>query len=187
MPNKWDQQFSQATEPGRPADVLIDNKHLLPANGNSLEIACGLGANALLLAKHGLETSAWDSSSAGLEKLSHFAQKQFVTIKTRCIDLETSERLEGSFDVIVVAHYLYRPLCTAIESLLKPNGLLFYQTFTQVKTTPGGPNNPKFLLKKNELLKLFPNLSLVSYREERDCGDLSIGLRNLAYLVARKD
>lgn len=50
----------------QPSQVLLDNSHLLPASGRALDLACGLGANALYLAKRGMTTSAWDLSPVQL-------------------------------------------------------------------------------------------------------------------------
>jgi len=185
--SKWDKKFSSATEPGKPATMLLQNQHLLPETGDALDIACGLGSSTLFLAEHGLNTTAWDSSSVALEKVQDFAKQKAVTVSVKQVDLETPLNVEQQFDVITVCHYLYRPLCSFIIDSLKPGGLLFYQTFTQQKTTEEGPSNPAFLLEENELLKLFSQLSPVAYREERDCGNIDQGLRNMAYLVARKD
>ncbi len=185
--SKWDKKFAAAAEPGKPATMLLQNSHLLPITGDALDIACGLGSSSLFLAEHGLNTSAWDSSFVALEKVQTFAAQQQLSINTKQIDLETPFIIENQYDVITVCHYLYRPLCPLIIDSLKPGGLLFYQTFTQHKTIDEGPSNPAFLLAKNELLELFSALSPVAYREESDYGNIDQGLRNIAYLVARKD
>jgi len=48
------------------ARVLVDFEHLLPATGRALDLACGSGGNALLLAQHGLKTWAWDISDTAV-------------------------------------------------------------------------------------------------------------------------
>ena len=185
--SKWDKKFASADNPGKPATMLLQNQHLLPNTGNALDIACGLGASALFLAEHKLNTTAWDSSAVALEKVQLFAKQRNLSISTRQVDLETPLAAEKQYDVITVCHYLYRPLCPFIIDSLKPGGLLFYQTFTQFILSDEGPSNPAFLLDDHELLDLFSALSPVAYREERDCGNTTRGLRNVAYLVARKD
>ena len=65
---KWDARYRENkivhTEA---ASVLAENRHLLPRSGVALDLACGIGANARLLASHGLTTSAWDISTEALE------------------------------------------------------------------------------------------------------------------------
>jgi len=92
----------------------------------------------------------------------------------------------GSFDVIVVAHFLERALAPALMAALRPGGLLFYQTFIKEKVTDRGPGNPSYRLGRNELLKLFPSLEVVVYREEARIGDTTRGFRDQAMLVASK-
>lgn len=185
-PSRWDEKFAAATAPGATAEVLLHNRHLLPKWGCALDIACGLGSGALFLAGHGLATTAWDSSPVALQKLQAFAHQRRLAVTTHLLDLEQPFSTSQAFDVINVNHYLHRPLCPRIIALLKPGGLLFYQTWTQQKSSDEGPASPAFLLARNELLALFAPLAVVAYREEAGCGDLAHGLRNRAWLVAQK-
>src|SRR3569832_1463139 len=47
--DRWDARYREAGLPGAPATVLLENAHLMPRAGTALDLACGLGANALLL------------------------------------------------------------------------------------------------------------------------------------------
>jgi hypothetical protein len=80
---------------------------------------------------------------------------------------------------------LHRPICKHITAALKPNGLLFYQTFHENKLSTTGPSNPKFLLQNQELLKLFSDLKVLFYREDGRQGHVDKGLRDMAYLIAQ--
>jgi SAM-dependent methyltransferase len=91
----------------------------------------------------------------------------------------------ASFDCILVAHFLDRGLAPAIAEALRPGGLLFYQTFSRDGVGGHGPSNPAYRLGTNELLRLFPGLTLRFYREEGRVGDLTRGIRNLVQLVAQ--
>jgi SAM-dependent methyltransferase len=187
MPNSsWQEKYQNMVDPGEPIRALLQNQHLLPTTGNALDLACGLGANALFLASKGLTCQAWDFSTVALEKLAIRARDQKLPVETRVINLESDPFPDNQFDLILVSHYLYRPLCPAICNALKPGGLLFYQTFCQQKVSEKGPQNPKFLLAENELLELFNSLKPVVYREERLIGDTSQGFRNQAILIAQK-
>ena len=164
---RWNDRYAGRSEPGEPAFVLAANRHLLPAAGRALDLACGLGANALLLAEHGLQVDAMDCSDIGLEKLASFARERGVTVNTVQSDIELSFRLPSSYSVIVVSHYLYRPALPLLARALQPGGLLFYQTFTRDKVSASGPSNPDYLLKPFELLYAFQQLALRYYREDR--------------------
>lgn len=185
--NKWNTIYRQdsATQ-SEAAAVLRGHIFLLPTYGTALDLACGLGGNALLLAGTGLTTGAWDISSVALEKLQQQANTEDLTIRTRCVDIQPNSFEPQSFDVIVVSRFLDRALCPAIVSALKPGGLLFYQTFTREKTDQIGPNNPDYLLAENELLQLFSALRIVFYCEHGMIGDLAQGLRNEAQFIGQK-
>jgi 2-polyprenyl-3-methyl-5-hydroxy-6-metoxy-1,4-benzoquinol methylase len=48
--------------------VLAENEHLLPpGGGRALDLACGLGGNAVFLARRGFEVDAVDISEVGIE------------------------------------------------------------------------------------------------------------------------
>jgi SAM-dependent methyltransferase len=91
-----------------------------------------------------------------------------------------------SFDVIVVSRFLERSLAPAIVKALRPDGLLFYQTFIRDAVGQGGPRKPDFRLGTNELLQLFASLTVLVYREEGTRGDTTEGFRDEAMLVAAR-
>ncbi|PUD99067.1 MAG: hypothetical protein C3L24_11545, partial [Candidatus Sedimenticola endophacoides] len=64
---RWDRRHGEAQGPGQVAEVLRQNLHLLPPWGRALDLACGRGANALLMARQGLRVSAWDLSPVAQE------------------------------------------------------------------------------------------------------------------------
>ena len=51
-----------------------------------------------------------------------------------------------AFDVVVVVHYLHRPLFPQLLAALRPGGVLVYETFTAAQAARGSPTNPAFLL-----------------------------------------
>jgi SAM-dependent methyltransferase len=175
---KWDKRFAGADSAPKAAKVLQHHTALLPKHGNALDIACGLGGNALLLANRGLNTSAWDISATGLAKLQHFAGQQGLRINTQQIDLEADSFPAQKFDAITVSHYLHRPLFPALISALNKGGVVFYQTFTNSNTGVGGPSNPAFLLGDNELLEAFSSLETLLYQQTDS--------PNMAYYIGRK-
>jgi hypothetical protein len=88
--------------------------------------------------------------------------------------------------VILVCRFLDRGLVPALISALRPQGLIFYQTFLREAVSPDGPRNPDYRLESNELLRLFAPLHVLAYHEEGLVGDLAQGRRNEAMLVAQK-
>jgi tellurite methyltransferase len=171
---------------GPAAAVLIENEHFLPRQGRALDLACGSGRNALWLAGQGLETHAWDWSASALRHLREAARQRGLAVATAERDVFAHPPAPCSFDVIVVSHFLDRGLAEPLMAALRPQGLLFYQTFTKERVGAGGPCNERFLLQPNELLHLFAALRILVYREEGQVGDVGRGFRNEALLVAQR-
>lgn len=184
--DKWDKRYRTVTQPANPPKVLAENSHLLPNCGQALDLACGLGAGAQLLAKHGLRVDAWDISSIAIEQLTETAQKQELAINALVKNVELSSLVPQHYDVILVSHFLVREMAVTLIDALKPGGLLFYQTFTRVAVSNDGPSNPAYRLNDNELLHLFVPLKVRFYREELNLGDVTKGCRGLAMLVAER-
>ncbi|MFO7858967.1 MAG: class I SAM-dependent methyltransferase [Ectothiorhodospiraceae bacterium] len=184
---RWDRHYAEATPlQGRSATVLNENVHLLPRRGDALDLAAGLAANAFVLARQGLTAQAWDLSSVATRIVQAHAVEADLAVIAEQRDVSCSPPAAEQYDVIVVSSFLDRDLCPLITEALRPGGLLFYQTFCQRRVATGGPSNPDFLLADGELLRLFPELEPVVYREEGELGDPFRGFRDRAMLVARR-
>jgi len=186
LQTKWDAVYAEREREVTAAKVLIENKHLLPFEGKALDLACGLGGNAMLLAKNGLDVDAWDLSSVAIERLQQEAKIQNLSITAQVHDVIDNPPKARSLDVLVVSFFLDRELCATLIEALKPGGLLFYQTYCRDKVSKIGPSNADYLLADNELLSLFAGLRLRVYREESVLGEHKQGFRNQALLVAEK-
>jgi 2-polyprenyl-3-methyl-5-hydroxy-6-metoxy-1,4-benzoquinol methylase len=182
---KWDKIHARNSRV-QVAKILDKNRFLLPKQGKALDLACGLGANALLLAEHGLDTHAWDISSVALKKLQLFALKKHLNLSTKQVVIKANILPKNTFDVIIITRFLDRSLTNEIMECLKTGGLLFYQTYVKDKIDSNGPSNPNFLLARNELLRLFKPLTLVNYRENNLIGTLELGERNEALYIGQK-
>jgi len=162
--DKWDARYREAMVGEQAATPLLAaHRHRLPPRGRALDLACGLGADALLLARAGLDVDAWDLSPVVIAKLEAYAATHHLSLRAEVRDVTVHPPEAGRYDVIVVAHFLERALCAAIAAALRPGGLLFYQTFGP---TGPGPANPAFRLTHRELPQLFAGLELLVYGEE---------------------
>lgn len=186
LSRKWDTIYSDKKHSPTASLVLQQNQHLLPQHGTALDLACGQGGNALLLAKAGLDVSAWDLSPVAIQQLTSFAGLNNVPLDAQVRNVIECPPKPNSLDVIVVSYFLDRRLCHSLVEALRPKGLLFYQTYCQHKVQQHGPTNADFLLADNELLSLFSTLKVRVYREEALLGDHQQGWRNQALLVAEK-
>jgi tellurite methyltransferase len=170
---RWDAKYASQALPERlhPPGWLVEHRALLPP-GEALDLATGLGHGAIWLAREGWRVTAIDVSPVGLELARRFAEREAPAtagaIAWRAEDLATAPLPCSSYDVIVCTRFLVREDFPArILAALRPGGVLVYETFTVEQL--GQPGNhfkdDRFLLKSNELLRMFAPLKVLRYRE----------------------
>ena len=185
--DKWNKIY-QNKEDVTPlaCSVLQEYSYLLPNKGKGLDLACGGGGNAFLLASKGLDVDAVDISDIAIGLIQNRSKKEGLQIKGVVHDVESQGLLKKKYDVIVVSYFLNRALFPEIISHLSSSGLLFYQTWTVEKGDQVGPRNPDFLLQSNELLQLCRGMNILHFQDEGQVGNISYGKRNGSMIVAMK-
>jgi tellurite methyltransferase len=159
--------------------------------GLALDVAGGAGRHALWLAQRGWRVKLVDISEAGVGLAQENAAKLFSQpgipasteplFTAEVIDLNSNPDLgDEQYDLVMVFLYLQRELFPALIRALRPNGFLFYQTYTTAHDERGGgPTNPKYLLQPGELLHAFSSMRVLHYEE-------SVAGKAVAELVAQK-
>lgn len=194
--SEWDAKHRAAREepPGEPAGFVLELLPLLPL-GPALDLACGTGRHALLLASRQQPVTAVDSSSVALEILEQRARdlrypvtniKRAAQINRRHgiqlwqADLEEVSLPSEAFSLVLCVNYLQRSLFAQIERTLAPGGMLLFETYTVAQLDfAGGLRNPNYLLQVGELRTAFPSLRHLFYRELR-------AGKGIASLIAQK-
>ena len=150
-----------------PSSWLIDNADLLPRGGTVLDVACGRGRHALLLASAGFDVYAIDRDPEAIEFVQATADRLRLSLTCEVVDLETDPppAWPAGCDVVLAFNYLHRPLVPMLRAALKPGGRLFYETFTVQQAERGHPKNPAFLLQPGELPALMAPLAVLRSRE----------------------
>lgn len=137
---------------------------LIPESGTVLDLACGGGRHARLLAGRGCAVEAVDRDAAALAALAGWPQ-----VTTLVADLEHGAWPYGDrrFSAVVVANYLHRPRLPLLLAALASPGVLIYETFMRGNEAYGKPSNPDFLLQPQELLVLARDagLRVVAFEE----------------------
>jgi SAM-dependent methyltransferase len=170
-----------------PSEWLTEHDPLLRAlaPGRALDVACGSGRNALHLARLGFEVDAVDISAVAIEHLRTAAAEYDLPIVPKVMDLEDDPLPVAAYEVVVNFNYLQRDLFDSLARALRPGGLLVFETVAQAHIDELGREfNPDYVLARNELLRAFPDLFVLHYREgvvRRGSGE-----RGVASLVAER-
>lgn len=150
-----------STGGGTPSAWVLRFRHLIPAGGRVLDLACGKGRHARLFADRGHPVIAVDINVSSLADL-----RSDPRIEVRQLDLETgAQPFPGEqFAAVIICNYLYRPHFNWLADSLLPGGVLLMETFAQGNEAWGRPRNPDFLLVPGELLSAFSTrLQVVAY------------------------
>lgn len=125
-----------------------------------LDVACGSGRHATWLAGQGLQVTGVDRDPAALAALPE-------SVHPLCADLENAPwPLPGrQFDVVLVTHYLWRPLFPDLLAAVAEGGWFVHETFAEGQQHLGRPRNPDFLLQPGELLTVCHGLHVLAYED----------------------
>jgi SAM-dependent methyltransferase len=193
----WNARHRAAAEQSlaEPAGFVRELLPLLPL-GPALDLACGSGRHALLLASRHQPVTAVDSSDVALEILEQHAHAAHCAVTHSKRSAQPPNRRQGiqlwhadleevtlpseAFSLVLCVNYLQRSLFPQIETTLAPGGMLLFETYTVAQLDfEGGPRNPKYLLESGELRTAFPALHSLFYRELR-------AGKGIASLIAQK-
>jgi SAM-dependent methyltransferase len=164
-----------------------EQARLAALGGPVLDLACGRGRHALWLARAGLGAIGVDRDRERLAGLARTARAEALPLLPVLADLEAGAAIplaSASCAAVLVFRYLHRPLAGEIVRVLRPGGVLLYETFTRRhRELAQHPRNPAFLLEPGELLRLFPSLEPLRAEEVEVTAPAPAAL---ARLVARK-
>ncbi len=137
---------------------------LIVPGGRVLDLACGGGRHALLLARQGFEVEAVDRDTEALAAIA--ASEPGIVIREADLEGGPWPYYGRVFDAIVVTNYLFRPLLPQLVNSLDAGGVLIYETFMVGNEAFGKPSNPAFLLRQGELLDVLrPKLNVVAFEQ----------------------
>ena len=167
---KWDRKYQEnpALRQKRSPSPLLERYVPAQAGAKALDVACGTGRHALWLAKRGWKVDALDLSPVALQILTERMQEEGVRekITTLLRDLDDYAPEPESYDLIVMANYLDRPLIRRLQSALTPGGLFFLETYLEDPANEKKNANPAFLLRPGELPQIFAEgFEVLAYEE----------------------
>lgn len=153
---RWNRKYlDRAAVPAAPDPLLLDYAYCLHDRGTALDVACGLGHNALYLARRGYEVYAVDGSEVALGRCRAALRREPLPVHLIVADLDACTPPPRYFDLVLVVSYLHRPLFPRLRAAVKPGGLLLYKTFNtrRRETAPRFPRD--YLLEPEELARYF--------------------------------
>jgi tellurite methyltransferase len=160
----WDERHHNGTA-GAPEPTLVEMLPLMP-RGLTLDIAAGLGRNAIALAEAGMRVIAADYSERAATGLHVIARERMLAIGPVIADLEEGWPFRSaSFELVVNICFLNRALVPRLIEALKPGGMIFFDTFLIDQAALGHPREPAFLLRHDELREMLASMELLRYRE----------------------
>jgi tellurite methyltransferase len=181
---RWNSKYALSAIPARVvADDWLKEQIAGASSGRALELACGLGHNAIWLAQQGWLVDAVDVSPIGLARASELGRAADVNVNWIAADLDDFDPEAGAYDLVVVFRFLDRArLPGIIESALRPGGRLVYETFTtaHLQRPESHMKNPAFALTPGELPRMFPDCKTLSYSE------CALSNRDVARFMAQK-
>ena len=146
------------------ASVLESMLEDRPAPGRALDLACGRGRHALVLARRGFAVEGWDVSPVALRLLRDAARREGLEVATRLVDLARGLPQDAPrFDLVLVVRFLDRKLYPELHRLIAPGGELLLTTFT--RDWPKASPSARFRLARGELAEGLPGLETVAYEE----------------------
>ena len=184
---RWDDRYSHEADRYSlrgPRHLVTSHLDLLPRGGLILDAACGTTSTGRYLAARGWRVIALDVSIAALRLARIKVRNEAFPVSFAVMDLSDPWLPDAYFDVILNFYYLSRPLWSTYLRSLKPDGLLFFETFLRETGT-----NSAHYLDTQELRLAFKDWEIIHYLEverhahSRENAD---GTRWSAQLVARK-
>ncbi len=185
MKETWDERYAggkySSAEPHKLLIALAEN---LKA-GKALDLACGTGRNAILLAEKGFQVTAVDNSAVGIEIAKQRAKEKNLRIDFRAADLEKGEFAieECSYDLICDFYYLQRDLFAAMKKGVNLGGIVI----SAIHIYGEGEDSGNFLLREGELKEFFDDFEILHYHETPQT-DTSAGEqhRRTAEIIAKR-
>ena len=189
---KWDARYRAGEYQARshPSALLAEwlPKLNCPPGCMALDVACGLGRNALFLARQGWHVDAVDISQVALDHLAAAADAESLDVTCLAMDLESAKPrlfLAHHYDLAVMIRYTNLPLIASLAEAAKPGGHIIVEEHLVTDADVVGPSNTRYRAAPGALRSAAAGLDIIAY-EEGLVADPDGRTAALARLVARR-
>lgn len=164
----WDARYETGTVPPTIVPPEIVTAHLgnIGSGSNALDVASGWGDGGLYLASQGAAVTFVDVSSVALTTVVDRAATIGADVTTLATDLTVAAVPGGPWDAITVVHYLDRELLPRLGATLARAGRLAVAVATVTNLERHDRPSARFLLDRDELPALLPNLEVLHFSED---------------------
>lgn len=180
--DRWEKRYAAGNPHAAftPDPLLTQQRHLLSGRGWALDLACGVGQNAIYLAEQGYDVLAVDTSLTALRYCRAATAGKRLPLHLVAADLDQFQPPADFFALVIVFRFFDPRLIPAIRQAVEPGGLVIYQTFNlnRLRSTPH--MNPHYLLEPGELKHLFGDFESIASNDAPDIRE------ELSYWVGRR-
>jgi SAM-dependent methyltransferase len=168
----WDRRYAEHEHAhehhwsAKPNPILVAEIGDLPA-GRALDLACGVGQNAIWLATEGWQVLGVDFSEVAIAKARARAEGEGVDVRFLCADLLEYEPERASYDLVVLL-FLHlaagerRTVLSRAAEALAPGGtlLLLGHDVQNLTDGVGGPSDPSVHYTASDVVADLPGLRI---------------------------
>ncbi len=183
--DKWNQRYEKERDNGHQAVPMLASWLPRLPTGRALDVACGAGRNALLLAQAGYQVDAIDISDVGLDLGRKKAERQGLPINWIEQDLDQPYRFDSDYDLIIIMWYVNPGLITRLCDCLAPGGYLLCQEHLITDQVVTGPGSTKHRVAGGQLAELVYGVDVLYYDESIETNAVGEKIAS-ARLVAKK-
>ena len=182
---RWNAKYARGAGASlQPSTALVALADQLPSRGRALDLAGGTGANALWLARRGLEVTMVDIATRALTRAREQSARASLKLRLIPADLELAPLPPGPWQLITCSHYLQRDLIARAAAELAPGGRLVWIHPTRTNLERHPKPSARFLLEPGEARALVLAAGLKLELDEESWWGEGSDARHLARVVA---
>lgn len=199
MGNQWNDRFSseEYVYGEEPNAFIRDHVSYLKGFNRVVAFAEGEGRNAVFLARHGHEVTAWDYADNGLKKTAALAEQFDVKVSVERKDLIQDPVPAEEFDaaIMVFGHFPKNEQLTVFNKLIstvKSGGMIMLEVYSedQLYYQTGGPKNIDLLYNPIHLLEWVKGHRVMRFfygEANREEGNLHTGVGHIVQMIFKKE
>jgi SAM-dependent methyltransferase len=182
---RWEERHRSSATIEAPSRFVVEALALLgdatstaPGAQRALDLACGRGRHALLLAERGYRVDAVDYAVSALTTLKRTTDTRGLDVRCFAADVTAWPLPPARYALVLVVNFLERSLFAALRTAVAPGGALLYETYR--RDEPGRTATalrPDFLLAPGELDEVYDGWRVLSRREETTTHDGTVVAR----------